>query len=120
MNALALDAAAPPPAVEPAPRDRLNVVRTRVRELLENSESFRALAPDQQREIAKNTVEIVNYLCAPEGIPADRLAKLNPPNTPTAAALAEPGSRSRRGQSPGEVPQFTAQGRKLRDCSCSR
>jgi hypothetical protein len=84
--------------------ERLGVVRSRVRELLEKSDSFRALPPEEQRDIARHTVEIVNYICAPEGIQGDRLARAR-----TATALegeTTGGSRRRRGEG---APQFTAQ-----------
>lgn len=87
--------------------ERLTVVRSRVRELLERSDSFRELPPEKQREIARNTVEIVNYICAPEGIQGDQLRRLNA-GAPAAAALAGETGRRRRGEE--EMPKFSAQG----------
>lgn len=57
-----------------ADQERLAVVRRNVRELLLKSEAFLALPLEKQREIAQNTVEVVNYLAAPEGIPGNKLA----------------------------------------------
>jgi hypothetical protein len=62
----------PPPSVEAD--GRLDEVRRQVRALLEKSPSFRELTPDKQREIARHTVEVCNYLAAPEGIPGSRIA----------------------------------------------
>jgi hypothetical protein len=70
----------PPPAPAPAPpptaesEQRLDEVRRQVRRLLEQSPGFRGLPPDRQREIARHTVDVCNYLAAPEGIPGSRIA----------------------------------------------
>jgi hypothetical protein len=53
---------------------RLDEVRRQVRGLLEKSPAFRELSPDKQREIARHTVEVCNYLAAPEGLPGSRIA----------------------------------------------
>ena len=60
--------------------ESLALVRQGVRDQLLKSQAFRELPPDKQREIAKNTVEVVNYMARPEGIPGHQL--------PTAAQLA--------------------------------
>ncbi len=101
-----------PPPAEPSSdgsdwsgNERMQVVRSRVRDLLESSDSFRELPPEKQRDIAKHTVEVVNYICAPDGIQADRLARINN-QTATAEALADSRRRSRSGD---PSAQFTAQ-----------
>jgi hypothetical protein len=55
----------------------LTLARYGVRDLLIKSPSFRALPPARQQEIAKNTVQIVKYLAAPEGIPGNEIAAAN-------------------------------------------
>ncbi|MGQ0538829.1 MAG: hypothetical protein ACT4R6_07790, partial [Gemmatimonadaceae bacterium] len=50
-------------------------VRRQVRALLEQSPAFRALTPEKQREIAYHTVQVCDYLAAPEGIPGPAIAK---------------------------------------------
>jgi hypothetical protein len=53
---------------------RLGEVRRQVRTLLEESPAFRGLPAEKQREIARHTVDVCNYLAAPEGIPGSRIA----------------------------------------------
>ena len=77
-------AAATLPAPE-ASGEQLDEVRRQVRTLLEQSPSFRALPPEKQREIAHHTVQVCNYLAAPDGIPGPALA----------SAQAQAQSRSR-------------------------
>jgi hypothetical protein len=54
--------------------EQLDEVRRQVRTLLEQSPSFRSLPPEKQREIAHHTVQVCDYLAAPEGIPGPTLA----------------------------------------------
>jgi hypothetical protein len=48
-------------------------VRARVKDLLLQSAAFRALPADQQKQIARHTVEVCDYLARPEGIEGHRL-----------------------------------------------
>jgi hypothetical protein len=61
----------------------LDLARQKVRGMLSQSAAFRAMPTEQQREIARHTVEIANYLAMPEGIQGNKLA--------TAPALMRPG-----------------------------
>jgi hypothetical protein len=45
-----------------------SVVRSTVRKLLESSPSYRALPPDQRREIARDTVRVASYMVDPHGL----------------------------------------------------
>lgn len=97
--------------------ETLAVARREVKDLLTRSQAFRALPTDQQREIAKNTVEIATYLAAPDGIRATELPKIPgsvSSDDPYAVGLADPPSsirRSRsRGNNIGEDGVFVAQG----------
>src|SRR5215217_1263695 len=99
------------PANTRANRAQTDVVRLKVRELLEESPAFRALSPEKQGEIANQTVQVCSYLAVPDGIPGNQL--------PTAQALAGPlGGLSGRQQSSsstgtgpgGGAGQFVAQG----------
>jgi hypothetical protein len=54
--------------------ERLNLVRAQVKDILLKSDAFRRLPQDQQRDIARHTVEIAHYLATPEGIPGNTLA----------------------------------------------
>jgi hypothetical protein len=58
----------PPPAQRSAPPTPDPVVRHGVAQLLTRSQAFRALPPDDQKAIAKNTALIADYLARPEGI----------------------------------------------------
>jgi hypothetical protein len=58
-------------------------VRAKVRDLLLKSPAFRALAADQQQQIARHTVEVCDYLARPEGIEGHRLS-----GRPAAKSLA--------------------------------
>jgi len=44
------------------------VVRSTVRQLLESSPSYRALPPDRQREIARDTLRVASYMADPHGL----------------------------------------------------
>ncbi|HEY9229436.1 MAG TPA: hypothetical protein VIP11_22495 [Gemmatimonadaceae bacterium] len=98
---------APPVSASPTrpSREQTDVVRMKVRELLEQSPAFKALPPEKQREIANQTVQVCSYLAVPDGIPGNKL--------PTAQALAGPlsGSVTRQSSSTGGGPgTFVAQG----------
>lgn len=64
---------APPPAHRSAPPTPDPVVRHGVAQVLTRSEAFRALPPQDQKEIARNTALIADYLARPEGIEGNRL-----------------------------------------------
>ena len=79
----------------------LILARQGVRDLLCKSQAFREMPPDKQREIAKNTVEVVNYLIRPEGIAGTQLAtaqQLSPRNDDYALQLAEGDSGPGKGE----------------------
>jgi hypothetical protein len=61
--------------------DTLAVVRPQVRQLLERSPGFRALPPEQQREMARTMVRIASYMANPDGLAKQEL-------TPGRALLA--------------------------------
>jgi hypothetical protein len=73
-------------AALPTPRPE---VRDAVRSLLTQSQAFAALPPEKQRQIAKDTATIANYLAAPEGIEGNRIA--NGLGVPPARALVAEG-----------------------------
>jgi hypothetical protein len=91
-------------------RETLQLVRTQVRDLLSRSEAFRKLPPDQQMQIANDTVRIGSYLAEPDGIPGNRLSTATPPakgTDPYAFPLKAPQKLSKaQGQDPSK---FTAQ-----------
>jgi hypothetical protein len=64
---------APPPAKRSAPPTPDPVVRQGVAQMLTRSEAFRALPPEDQKAIAKNTALIADYLARPEGIEGNRI-----------------------------------------------
>jgi hypothetical protein len=64
---------APPPAKRAAPPTPDPVVRHGVAQVLTRSEAFRALPPENQKAIAKNTALIADYLARPEGIEGNRI-----------------------------------------------
>ena len=78
--------------------ERLDEVRRQVRALLEQSSSFRALPSDKQREIAHHTVQVCDYLAAPEGIPGPALASAQARGQGRAGTVAQglAGATSRR------------------------
>src|SRR5262245_48613601 len=59
------------PTAPPTPRSE---VRDAVRNLLTRSEAFAALPPERQKQVARDTALIANYLAQPEGIEGQRLA----------------------------------------------
>lgn len=72
MNAMTSPPDSPGSSVSKS--DVLNETRTKVRDMLTKSQAFLALPLEQQRDIAHDTVEILRYLAAPEGIPGPELA----------------------------------------------
>ncbi|MDQ0373922.1 hypothetical protein [Cellulomonas humilata] len=66
-------ALAPPPAQRPTLPVPDPVVRHGVAQILTQAEAFRALPPEDQKEIAKNTALIADYLARPEGIQGNRI-----------------------------------------------
>lgn len=94
-----------------SPKEALDTARLKVKEMLSQSQAFRALPPDKQREIARNTVEIVNYLAAPEGIPGNKLAAMQQAQQDRYAFGMEEGASSRRRSRGGrQEGEFVAQG----------
>ncbi len=97
----------------PLSQQRLEIVRQSVKDLLLKSQAFRALPPETQREIAKNTVEVANYLAAPEGIPGHKLATAQKVssgrNDPYAFPLADDIPGRSRSRETGGQGKFTAQ-----------
>lgn len=58
-----------PPSVTPGPvPDTLTVTRSKVRELLERSEAFNELTPQERRDIAHQMVRIGSYMADPDGL----------------------------------------------------
>jgi hypothetical protein len=49
-------------------RQALDVSRQKVRQLLENTDSFNALEPDKREALARGMVQIASYLAEPDGI----------------------------------------------------
>jgi hypothetical protein len=62
-----LHAPLPSGTAQPAP-DTLTVTRGKVRELLERSEAFGELTPEERREIAHQMVRIGSYMADPDGL----------------------------------------------------
>jgi hypothetical protein len=82
-------AATPEPGPsDPRSAEQLDEVRRQVRGLLEQSPSFRALPHDKQREIAHHTVQVCDYLAAPEGIPGPTIAAAQAAGAGNARSLA--------------------------------
>jgi hypothetical protein len=112
MTALAIPPAPPSTQVS---REQLDVVRLKVRGMLEQSPAFRALSPDKQREIANQTVQVCSYLAVPEGIPGNELATARSlaAGDPLAAAQGPPlgglGGNTQSGD-PAGGGKFVAQG----------
>ena len=55
-------------AAPTASRETTDTVRRKVRQMLEQAESFRELAPDKREALAKGLVQIGSYLAEPDGI----------------------------------------------------
>jgi len=94
----------------PSQRETFDLARAGVKDLLLKSESFRALPPEAQRDIAKNTVEVVNYLIAPEGIPGNKLAVAQKASSADPYAFPLEQTISSSGSNVDEEGKFTAQG----------
>jgi hypothetical protein len=77
----------------------VSVVRNTVGKLLESSPAYRALPPDERRDIAHNTVRVASYIADPNGLLSKkpRVATTRAPKkgarvrSPAAAHLAVPG-----------------------------
>jgi hypothetical protein len=132
MTSTANPGRAAPTARAPAPNratavlseeQTIDYARQGVRDLLLKSEAFRALPKEQQREIAGNTVEVVKYLIAPDGIPGNKLASASPRTArassaaslgksadPYAFSLAGPTNVTSSGSNVNEEGKFVAQG----------
>jgi hypothetical protein len=78
---------APPPAPRPPVATPAPEVRQSVAQMLTRSEAFRAMSPEDQKEIARNTALIADYLARPEGISGNRIP--NGVGNPVARALEE-------------------------------
>ncbi len=73
-----MNATAPPPRpTTVSDADVLSTTRLKVRDMFSKSAAFQGLSQAQQKDIARNTVEILRYLAAPEGIPGNTLARPN-------------------------------------------
>jgi hypothetical protein len=75
--------------------ETLAAVRPQVRRLLESSPGFRAMSPEQQRDMARTMVRIASYMSNPDGLAKQEL-------TPGRSLLA-------RGQSTSTRPMARAQ-----------
>jgi hypothetical protein len=80
-------------------QEALDCARQGVRTMLLKSDAFKTMPVDQQRKIAHDTVEVVKYLIAPDGIRGDKLPTARPT---LAKTQADPGS--------DEEGKFVAQG----------
>ncbi|MFK7938546.1 MAG: hypothetical protein AB8B82_04145 [Roseovarius sp.] len=58
----------PAPGAPPPDARTLQVTRSKVRELLDRTDAFQHLPPEDRREIAKNMVEIGSYMADPDGV----------------------------------------------------
>jgi hypothetical protein len=58
--------------------ETINLARKGVRQLLLNSESFRALPPETRSQLAGQMVDLVSYLAEPEGIKGTELPSAKP------------------------------------------
>jgi hypothetical protein len=92
--------------------ETVDLVRRNVRGLLQQSPAFQALPPEQQRQIAHETVKVASYLAEPDGIRGDRLRGASPDPYGVQQALGDPlpGSSSSSTGAPGAPPKFEAQG----------
>jgi hypothetical protein len=57
--------------------ETLRLVRPQVRTLLENSSGFRALPPDEQRQLARTMVKVCSYMVNPQGLASQELSPKN-------------------------------------------
>ncbi len=97
-------------------KETLDLARTGVRALLENTPSFRALSATDRQQIASDTVNLVAYLAEPEGVKATALpAPVNKPGEnpalprkPDAYSFALAGGSTSTSSSSGDG-KFTAQ-----------
>lgn len=97
------------PLAAPPREPTVDEVRRQVRQLLEQSPAFRALPADKQREIAYHTVQVCNYLAAPEGIPGPQLAAAQAAATArNGGVAARPFARAAADDTP-TPPRFEAQ-----------
>ena len=48
--------------------ETLDVTRTKVRELLEKSQAFQALSPEERRDVAQSMVRVGSYMANPDGV----------------------------------------------------
>src|SRR5882672_5143548 len=53
--------------------DTLKAVRPQVRKLLESSQGFRAMPPDEQHELARTMVRVASYMANPDGLAKQEL-----------------------------------------------
>jgi hypothetical protein len=95
-----------PPQVSP---ETLGLVRANVRDLLLKTPAFRELTPEQQAQIAHDTVEVCSYLAEPEGMKGNRLAGANGSSTPSRDPYAFPLAQTITATSGTQPPQFRAQ-----------
>src|SRR5260370_22959969 len=87
-------------------------VRQEVKSTLLQSEAFRALPADKQRQIAHDTVRVAGYLAEPDGIKGNQLTPATAPGAadPYALALGGDGTTSNTGDVGGiGRSQFKAQ-----------
>lgn len=80
--------------------ETLAVVRPQVRQLLESSQGFRALPPEQQRDMARTMVRVASYMANPQGLAKQELtpgrallAHAHDAADPHAGANRQPASR---------------------------
>ncbi len=90
------------PKPGPTADSRLAYTRARVRQMLEKSDSFKAMPQGARAEIASNTLDVINYLTEPEGVShaeiararrAKRLAKRSMAQGPTAMEMRDARAR---------------------------
>lgn len=81
--------AAPAAAPAWADAETLSLVRPEVRALLEASEGFRALPPEEQRRLAGTMVKVASYMSNPDGVAREVLPGGSPP--PLARAQEDDG-----------------------------
>ncbi len=89
-------------AVHWADDETLRLVRPEVRRILENSAGFKALAPEEQRNLAGTMVKVCSYMVNPEGLAKQELST----EKGGVLALAEDptdATRRRLSESPGST-----------------